>query len=55
MAGRPPEPFVSASRQGRHVPGRALTTLFIGVLGAVIAAWLAALALLILWLIRAVF
>ena len=55
MAGRPPEPFVSASRQGRHVPGRGLTALFVGVVGAVTAAWLVALALLILWLIRAVF
>jgi hypothetical protein len=55
MARRPPDRFVSASRQRRRLPDRALTTLFVGVAGAVTAAWLVALALLTLWLIRAVF
>ena len=55
MARRPPEPFVSASRQRRRLPDRALATLFVGVAGAVTAAWFVALALLALWLIRLVF
>jgi hypothetical protein len=55
MARRPPDLFVSASRQRRRVPDRALATLFVGVAGAVTVAWFVALALLVLWLIRAVF
>ena len=55
MATRPPVPFVSASRQRPRVSGRALTALFIGVVSAVTAAWFVALALLALWVMRAVF
>ena len=54
MAGRPPEPFVSASRQRRRVPRGALTILFVGLAGAVTAAWFVALVLMTLWLIRAI-
>ena len=53
--GHPTETFVSAPRQPRGVPGWALTALFVGVAGAVTAAWFVALSLLILWLIRAIF
>ena len=55
MAGRPPEPFVSASRRRPRVTGRALTALFIAVVVAVTAAWFVSLALVALWVVRAVF
>jgi hypothetical protein len=55
MARHPPEPYVSASRQRPRLNRRALIALFVGVVGAVTVAWFVALALLTLWLVRAVF
>ena len=55
MAGRPPEPFVFSSRPRPRVSGHALAGLFVGVVAAVTAAWFVALALLALWVIRAIF
>jgi hypothetical protein len=55
MFRRPPEPFVSASRQGRRESGRALLALLVGLGGVVTAAWFLALGLLVLWLISLIF